>query len=266
MKCNLKFVDVLSDGLTKSRKKYNFIYKFRLFLIKWLPVLLLLLTSDNILFVIFGSIMWFLFATIFFDHKDIQTFEPKIRLWFGVPGSGKTTMAAWLTLNSRRLHYNVLSNVQIKGSYRLESTDLGEYDTSFGGQGAHIVYDEGSIDFDNRNYKEFVKTNRPKYFALHRHMHNMVDVFSQGYDIDKRIRDRCGQNGLYYLKKLNLKGFVCYRRIKKVLFINKEDKQIVDGFEFKGLPRLVYVRDLWSSFDTLDKSLCPTAQKEWKKW
>ncbi len=57
-----------------------------------------------------------------------------------------------------------------------------------------------------------------------------------------------------------------YRRIGKVFFIKKEDKQFIDGFKYSGLPRILYTKSVWNSFDTLDMSLCPKLQKEWKEW
>lgn len=168
------------------------------------------------------SILYFLFYTIFLDHRLIYEFSPTIRIWFGIPGSGKTSMAALLTRNSINLGYNVLSNVDISGAYKLNASDLGVYDMSFDGDGCHVIIDEASLEFDNRNHQEFAKSNAPKYFALHRHMNNRVDVFSQGYDIDKRIRDRASSSGLFHLRKTFIPGFVSYRRIKKFYLFAKK--------------------------------------------
>lgn len=217
----------------------------------------------NLLLVVLFVAIWFIITSLF-DHRPIRNYDYGLRLWFGVPGSGKTTMAAYLTKHSTAAKLPVLCNVDIKGAYKLDPFDLGEYDMSFGGVGAHVVYDEGSIDFDNRNYKEFIKSKRPLYFSLYRHMQNICDVFSQGVDVDKRIRDRA--TGMYYLMKLPARGVVCYRRINKILYINKEDKQMVDGFEFKGLPKIIFSRNLWKLFDSYDLSMCPSKQKNWEKW
>lgn len=250
----------------KYRSRKLLFFKLKNNLLKWVPIFLLFAGSGNWVLGLILAAAYYCIYVIFFDRSDIYIFKPTISIWFGVPGSGKTSMAALLTKASLKMGYKVLSNVNIKGAYVLEPEDLGKYDMSFGGDGCHVVYDEGSIDFDNMNHKAFVSSDKPRYFALHRHMHNRVDVFSQGYDIDKRIRDRAGSSGLFHLRRFPLPGFVMYRHIKKVLFIKKEDKQMVDGFEFQGLPRIVYSRSVWDSFDTLDDSLCPKLQKEWVKW
>lgn len=97
-------------------------------------------------------------------------------------------------------------------------------------------------------------------------MNNRVDVFSQGYDIDLKVKDRAEENGLFHLIRSPIRGFVIYKCISKIMFIKKDDRQFIDGFKYKGLPRICYTRSVWDSFDTLDLSLCPTKQKEWKQW
>lgn len=262
----LKFIDLNELNLNKKRLKFLKNQKLRVYAIKFLPTLFVALFSGSFLIPLILGLVWWFVSTMIFDHRYITEFSPTIRMWFGVPGAGKTTMAAYLTNQSIKGGYNVLSNVELKGAYKLEVDDLGKYDTSFNGDGAHVIIDEGSLTLDNRNYKNFAQTTKPLYFALHRHLNNRVDVFSQGYDIDKRVRDRIGSNGMFYLQKIGIPYFIMYRRINKILFIKKEDKQIIDGFEFKGLPRFLFTPPLWKCFDTEDTSLCPKEQKEWEKW
>lgn len=263
----VNFIDVSNERLQCFRKKYIYQNKWKVWAIKFIPIFLSFFIINNFFLFLAVAVLWWIISTMFFDHRDIQEFSPTIRVWFGVPGSGKTSVGAWLSRFSINSGYKVLSNVQIKGTYKLDENDLGNYDMSFNGDGCHVIYDEATINgMDNRGYRDFSKSNKPLYFSIHRHMNNRVDVFSQGYDIDKRIRDRTASNGLFYLKRIPLKGFVMYRKIKKVLFIKKEDKQMIDGFSFYGLPRICYTKSVWNSFDTLDMSLCPTAKKDWQEW
>lgn len=262
----IKFINSIENHIKSNRKKYSRKQTIKLYALKYIPIYIFLFSYGFFKALIFSAI-WWLFTTIFFDHRYISVFKPTIRIWFGVPGSGKTSVGAWLSRYSNRAGYKVLSNVNIKDTYKLVEDDLGNVDMSFGGDGCHVIYDEATVNgMDGRNFKDFAKTKKSLYFSLHRHMNNRVDVFSQGYDIDKRIRDRVGSNGLFYLKRFPIKGFVYYRRISKVLFIRKDDKQMIDGFEFKGLPRIVYTKSVWKSFDTLDMSLCPTATRKWELW
>lgn len=261
------FVESTLHNLNRKRRSASKSYSKKVLLGKYLPIFFILVSFKSFFPALIVSVLYWLFFTILFDHRAIWHFDPVISVWFGVPGSGKTSVAAWLTKASLKSHFKVLSNVNIAGAYKLDEEDLGYYDMSFDGEGCHVIYDEASLEgLDNRLHKDFAKSNKPKYFALHRHMDNRVDVFSQAYDIDKRVRDRAGASRLFLLKRFPIPGFIFYRRIKKVLFIKKDDKQMIDGFDFFGLPRICYTRSVWHSFDTKDLSLCPTEQKKWELW
>lgn len=263
----VSFEDSSLDYVLSYRKKVKKRYSRRVFLIRFAPIVISALLIRNIIVLLIAGVLWFLIASLCFDHRDIYTFDPSINIWFGVPGSGKTSMAALLTRYSVKSKIPVLSNVQISGALKYDVQDLGRYDMSFNGYGAHLILDEATLSgLDNRLHAEFIKTDLPLYFSIHRHMNNRVDVFSQGYDIDKRVRDRAGSSGLYHLIRLPIKGLLCYRRIKRILYINKDDKQMIDGFSYRGLPKLISSRKVWSSFDTLDKSLCPGLKKDFKPW
>lgn len=257
----VKFEDSSAVRLDKVRSAYNKKYTLRVLLVKYIPIVILVLLKKFI-----PAVLWWLLVTIFYDHRKIYGFRPEVRVWFGVPGSGKTSMAALLSKFSQSERYRVLSNFDLKGAYKVIASDLGVYDMSFDGDGCHVFLDEASSDFDNRNFKGFATSSAKDYFSFHRHQNNMVDVFSQGYDIDKRIRDRTAASGLFHLKKFPIPGFVFYRQIKKILFIKKDDKQIVDGFSYLGLPRVIYSRSVWNDFDTLDLSHCPKTKKDWQLW
>ena len=252
-----------NDKIKCNEKKYaTFIL-----LLKIIPILLSFFIIKNIFLFLIFAIAWFLVISIFFDHRDLYIFKPIIRIWFGVPGSGKSTIGAMLSRNSNNKGIKVLSNVPIKNTFKLEDTDLGTYDMSFEGHGCHVILDEALVKgFYNREFKAFAKSNKPLYSSEHRHMNNQVDVFSQGYDIDLNIKQRAGENGLFHLSKLPLKGFLMYRRIKKIFFIKKEDKQFLDGFKYKGLPRIIYCKKVWQDFDTNDMTDCPKEQKHWELW
>lgn len=264
---SVEFIDSVKLHLSQKRVNAEKSANLKLYLLKYAPIVLMYLFMNGGLGKVLLMLVWWLVITIFCDHRDITSTAPTIRIWFGVPGSGKTSIAAWLTRESIKRHYKVLSNVEIKGAYKLNENDLGNYDMSFDGDGCHVIYDEATVNgLDNRDFKDFAKSKKPEYFSLHRHMNNRVDVFSQSYDVDLKVKGRAGSRGLFYLKRTAIPGFIMYRRIQKIFFIRKEDKQFVDGFKFVGLPRVCYTRSVWNSFDTLDKSLCPTAQKNWELW
>lgn len=264
---NVLFIDSIKNNLDIKRKKADRLTLLKIYALKYIPIAIMFFLNLNFLIKLLLIFAWWVLVTIFYDHRDIMIFKPIIRIWFGVPGSGKTTMASWIAKYSMKHHYKVLSNVAIKGAYILDDEDLGNFDMSFDGEGCHTIIDEALVKgLYNRNFKEFAKSGKPLYFSEHRHMNNMVDVFSQGYDIDLNVKQRAGARGLFYLQKSPFKGYIIYRRIKKVLFIKKDDKQMIDGFEFTGLPRICRAKSVWSMFDTNDMTDCPKMQKQWELW
>jgi hypothetical protein len=60
-------------------------------------------------------------------------------------------------------------------------------------------------------------------------------MFSQAVDVDKRIRDRTAV--AYYLQRSLIPGFISIRKIKKILIIQEDNKQLLDGFEFVKFSR-----------------------------
>lgn len=124
-----------------------------------------------------------------------------VKLYFGLPGCGKTTLIAKLAYDEcvrikkgKSKYKHVYTNCLIHFDSDLdehitiiENTDVGKYNLDYG----LILIDEGSIFADNRDYKTFPKYQL-SYFMLHRHHFNDIHIFSQSYNgVDKKIRTVC---------------------------------------------------------------------------
>lgn len=226
-----------------------------------------------------GMIVFILIAALgaylihLFNNSDIKKSRDIITVWFGVPGAGKTTMAAYLckgdiqTFNKavrskrrRRRKYRDIpvANVPIKGARVLDAAkDLGIYNVS----DCRVIIDEASIEFNNRKFKELPQ-HVIKWFKLHRHYCTQIDVFSQSYD-DMDITIRRLAQRYYHLRKSILPFCVSYRRIKRVVGIDKETRQIVDQYDYVPFSRhLVFCPPLWKLFDTLDAPVLE--EKTWE--
>ena len=211
-----------------------------------------------------------------------------LNVYFGVPGSGKTTFAAYLTkwalhenviirlcrrfnnpvsrliLNSKYLKRRipVYSNVPITGAYRLDAkTDIGFFMI----ENAKIIIDEAGIEYNNRNFKSFPPESI-YFYKYHRHYQTSVDVFSQSYeDMDITLR-RLAQN-FYVVRKSLIPFCVVARRIRRKVGVDEHTKQIADLYAM-GLPVLdtkrIFAPSLWKLFNSYSRK--ELQEKDWPVW
>lgn len=166
--------------------------------------------------------------------------------YFGVPGCGKTTLAAKKarTINKQiargkkrelkgkknKCPYDfVLTNFECKDCYKVDFTDIGKYDM----QRCAIILDELTIDADNRDFKNFARSS-VEGFIYHRHYFNDIFYYTQNYQaVDKKIRDLT--HTLYFVRKSQLPFFNLFTRariIYRTIEINDMTKDIVNGYRF----------------------------------
>ncbi len=230
-------------------------------------------------------ILFFLLTRWLFPKRPRQV----LNVYFGVPGSGKTTFAAYLTKNAlkesrviswARRHPNrftdwllnktglfkrrqdVWSNVPITGAYALDpQKDIGRYMI----EGGKVIIDEAGIEYNNRNFKSFPQ-EAVYWYKYHRHYTCSVDVFSQSFeDMDITLR-RLAQN-YFVVKKSVFPYFLVCKRIRRKVGIDENTHQIIDHYRF-GLPILdskwVFTPPLWRLFNSFSKKELP--RKEWPVW
>ena len=236
--------------------------------------------------VIYGFLLAFAFS--FLDDVLHPKHPLQLNVYFGVPGSGKTTYAAFLARKAQRESVviklcrrfpnrftnwilagrcfkrvcPVWSNVPISGTYQINAKeDIGVYMI----QGGKLIIDEAGVEFNNRDYKSFPKT-AIKFFKYHRHYGVSVDVFSQSFeDMDVTLR-RLAQN-FYIVKKSLIPCFVVTKRIFRKVGIDENTHQLCDHYYF-GLPildtRRIFCPPLWKMFDSYN--IDPLPEKQWSVW
>ncbi|WP_295766034.1 zonular occludens toxin domain-containing protein [uncultured Oscillibacter sp.] len=235
-----------------------------------------------------GYVFWIALLWLLLDRARHPRHPLQLNVYFGVPGSGKTTYAAYLAKQARResviirlcrrfpcrftnwildggnwkREYPVWSNVPIAGTLRLNAReDIGVHMIRDG----KMIIDEAGVEFNSRNYKTFPQT-AIKFFKYHRHYGVSVDVFSQSFeDMDVTLR-RLAQN-FYVVKKSVLPFFIVTKRIRRRVGIDDKTHQLCDAYFF-GLPILdtkwIFCPPLWKMFDSYDFEELP--EKEWTKW
>lgn len=132
-----------------------------------------------ILFSAFGG---FLFI-VYHWHKYRNPY--KLYMVFGKKGSGKTTLITKLAIKYIRAGRTVYSTVPVPGTYGFDPKKIGQLQFK---PNSVIFVDEVGMIFDNRDFKAF-KGDTRDWFKLQRHYGCTVYLFSQAFDIDKKLRD-----------------------------------------------------------------------------
>ena len=184
-----------------------------------------------------------------------------VNIYFGVPGSGKTTMAAWLARRDLRRGGKVWSNVPITGCYKLDvKQDIGIHHIEDG----RIIIDEAGIEHNNRAFKTMAP-HQIEFYKYHRHYKTAIDVFSQSYeDMDITLR-RLAQN-YYVVTRSIIPYHIKIRSIKRRIDIDENTQQIIDSYRFRCFlfTRRIFSPTLWKMFNTHSRK--PLSPKEWQRW
>lgn len=175
-------------------------------------------------------------------------------MFFGPPGSGKTTVAVKIAQKYISQNVKVFTNFPCKGAYQLDTTNLGTFEY----RDAVLLIDEAGIDFNNRNWKSFSQKTT-EYVKLHRHYNTTLIFFSQGWDdCDKKIRTICTR--YFYLKKVG--PFTLAREVCKKVGIDEMTKQIIDEYAkrsalFAHGVRITYRPKYYKYFDSWEAPQLP---------
>lgn len=179
-------------------------------------------------------------------------------IFYGGPGSGKTTLACFYARKALASGIPVYSNVPITGCFVLDKNDLGSYAI----HDALILIDEAGISYNNRdfrsNFSGSSQSRALEWWKKHRHEGCECMVFSQGFDdMDKKIQT-LGSH--YYIVRQSLFGFfIVSKRIRKSPQIDKMTHQPIDEYSFMPFStKRVLKRPLWKFFDSFDRMDLPS--------
>lgn len=189
----------------------------------------------------------------------------------GPPGSGKTSLAAFVALRSSFLDgINVYSNCDIKGTYSFDyETDYGSYSMT----DSVCILDESGLDLDNRSFTfnfvdqydkktgQLIHNGKSKLLSwkYHRHLGQTWWVLSQWTDQDAKIRN-LSQN-FYVCKKTGFPWLLCVK-----LYDTDIDVDPMTG-DFRFLRKkmhtyFIFSPVIWFDFAT-DQVPFDLPEKEW---
>lgn len=221
--------------------------------------------------------MWLVFFIVLFiiwrvrlwwpvKWPKIKLYSSRCSIYYGAPGSGKTTWAAFLCDRAQKSGYKVFSNVPIKGAYKVDKNDLGIWAIN----DALLIWDEAGIEFNSRDYKSnFSKSSGSleilKWFKYHRHENVELAVFSQGFDdMDKKIRDL--NTDMFIVRKGLIPNTVIRKRIKKRPDIDELTHTPIDKYYFvKFATNRIWAPAVWKKFNSFEKLGLPD-KESWEVW
>ena len=182
-----------------------------------------------------------------------------IKGYFGVPGVGKTTTLVKEYRKNRKKYKNIYSvNVDIKGCKRITKEDFRKYEF----EDSLILWDEITLDYDNRDFKNFTKEDKESWL-LHRHMGVDIIYCTQNYEnVDKKIKDITLE--LWYMSKSVvpiLSEFTTCKKIYRTININENTSELTLGYRFCNLIesffasnfKIIFRRRFYKYFDSWEK-------------
>lgn len=156
----------------------------------------------------------------------------KLTMIFGKKGAGKTTLLTKLALKYQSLGVPVYSTERIPGCYLIAPEDIGYIELQ---PDSVLLIDEVGMIWDNRNFKNF-KTEVRDWFKLQRHRRITVYMFSQTFDVDKKLRDLTDN---MYLVENKFRVFSYAKKILKMTVLNKSTAEspskIDEDLEFESI-------------------------------
>lgn len=182
-----------------------------------------------------------------------------IKAYFGVPGCGKSTiLVREYKRNKRRYSHIYTINLQIKGVPMITREDLEKYKFV----NTLILWDEITMDADNREFKSFSKDLRD-FFLLHRHLGCDIIYATQNFEnVDKKVRDLTSE--LWYMSKSVIpffSSFTSAKRIYRAININEHTSELTLGYRFCNFIESIFVSNFrlifrplyYRYFDTHDE-------------
>lgn len=179
------------------------------------------------------------------SFPKFQFIPEALYTFYGAPGCGKSTLAAWFAAKAMANGITVFSNMPIKGCYAFDKTDLGVWNI----ENALVLWDEIGVDANSRNFRSNFNQDQIKWLKYHRHENCMIIIFSQGFDdMDKIVRTL--STAAFVVRRGFFKT-VTYRRIAKDPGIDDITHKPDDIYSFVPFSKKrIFAPSAWKYFDS----------------
>ncbi len=200
-------------------------------------------------------------VTIYSAMSDAKSIicKPGYKFWhyFGLPGCGKTTIAADVVRNAKDSGRVVYSNVPIRGARVCELKDIGISDL----HDCDLIIDEAGSELGNRSWHSNLSDRQIKIIKKYRHYHINIHLFSQAHnDYDNKFRDLV--NRIFLVQQSKIPFFVVARAVIKKLEL--QNGQFVTFYEWDRQNNFrIFAPKDWAYFNSYDteKDLKPMYEK-----
>lgn len=210
---------------------------------------------------IMAAVLAFMVVYHFLTRRYLNPY--KLVMVFGKKGSGKSTLLTKLALQYHSEGRPVYSTEYIPGTYKIDYQDIGYKQFP---KDSVILIDEVGMIWDNRNFKSF-DTKVRDWFKLQRHYGCTVYLFSQTFDVDKKIRDLVDE---MYLVEKKFRVFSYSKKILKRIVLNASTadapSNIAENLEFDsflffwaGSRKLTFIPKYAKYFDSF---IAPQLEEE----
>lgn len=221
-----------------------------------------------IAFAVFAFILFPAFVVLFFRCTRFLLNPYKLIFIFAKKGSGKSTMLAKEAIRHLNRGWTVFTTENIPGTYQFDHTDVGYYEFP---PHSVLFIDEASLAWDNRQFKN-MKPEVIEWFRLQRHRKVKVYLFSQTFDVDKKIRDQA--DSMFLLNRI-LRVFVYGKRILRIDDIveaqGDSESRVVHQLKFDSLlffwagsRTLTYIPKYIGLFDSFEARPLNVKEYEYK--
>lgn len=215
-------------------------------------------------------LLWFLAfvaVVLIWDRLTRKYLNPyKLTMVFGKKGSGKSTLMVRMAYEYLEKGWTVFCTERLDGCVHINYNDIGFKQIP---PDSLLLIDEVGMIWDNRAYKDF-KTEVRDWFKLQRHYKVKVVLFSQTFDIDKKLRDLTDE---MFLVSNKLRVFSWAKRIIRTVVLVQPGPdapaRIDEELKYDSLlwwpfgSRILTYIPKWAPY--FDSHNCPVLEeKEWE--
>lgn len=167
-------------------------------------------------------------------------------LFFGLPGSGKSTYAAKIVHDNTKRNIKTYCNFPVSGAIPFSAAEFGERCFCCG----DMIIDEAGIDFNSRYWKA-VKSGVIDFLKRYRHFHiRNIYVFSQAPD-DVDITIRRLASSAFYVRR-SIFGLSTLRELRLYFEIDEQTHEPHIGWRFRkpNFPRFFFRPRYYRMFES----------------